>query len=604
MTELKQRMRLMKPCQLNLLSTLSVLLLVAISQPGAQTPRRDNRPRTASISGRVTIGGGPAPNARVGLVEVKHQTRLGNQQIFMESGGMNAGEGYSALTDADGRYRLTNLPEGNYEMRVMLKAYIAEKKTGDKDLVRSVSLGESETRNDVDFSLTRGGVITGRVTDAGGNPMISRRVLLQVVTEQGQKQPYQSSASSQMFETDDRGVYRLYGLRAGRYVVSAGGEGGFALAGSSSGKHPRTWSPDTDDENQAKIVEVKEGGEVTGVDIKFGLAKKAYEASGRVIDDATGEPIPKVSVMCMRTGNEGAVSFGAEGGQATTDSQGNFRFNGLGPGRYEVEMMDMNSFLSGGGENKHYIERTTFEVKAGDVENIEVRAKIGATISGVAVVEGARDASVKAMLTQSMITFESRQERSDDPQSASSFGSSVGGIPSKIKADGSFEFSGVRPGKVTFDVANFSGKSLSLIRVERNGADVSDGIDVQVGENVAGVRIVVGHGTAVIRGQVNVVGGALPEGWRMHAYASREKSAGRSVRFAQVDGKGRFVIEGLLPGEYTLTATAIPPPPPPGAPPGQRISQPVQATQKVAVGNGAEVQVTLTLDLKKKDQEE
>ena len=597
----------MIPNLLNLFSTLSISLLIAVSQSNAQTPQRDNRPRTASIGGRVTIGGAPAPNARVGLVEVKLQTRLGNQHISMESGGMNAGEDYSALTDADGRYRLTNLPEGNYEVRVMLKAYIAEKKTGDYDLIRSVSLGENETRNDVDFSLARGGVITGRVTDDGGNPMISRHVLLQTVNEQGQKQPYQSSVSSQMFETDDRGVYRLYGLRAGRYVVSAGGEGGFAFAGSSSGKHPRTWHPDTDDENQAKIVEVKEGGEVTGVDIKFGLAKRAYEASGRVIDDATGQPIPKVSVMCMRTGNEGAIGFGAVGGQATTDAQGNFRFNGLGPGRYEVEMMDMTAFLPGGGENKHYIERTTFEVKAGDVENIEVRAKIGATISGVAVVEGARDASVKAMLTQSMITFESRQERSDDPQAASSFGFTVGGMSSKIKGDGSFQITGVRPGKVTFDVANFTGKSLSIIRVERNGADVSDGIDVQAGENVAGVRIVVGHGAAVIRGQVNVVGGALPEGWRMHAYVSREKSAGGSVGFAEVDGKGRFVIEGLLPGEYTLTATAIPsppPPPPPGAPPGQQIWQPVQATQKVAVASGAEVQVTLTLDLKKKDQEE
>src|SRR5215475_3023658 len=139
-----RRRRPMKPGPLILFSTLSILLLISEGQPGAQTPQRDNRPRTASVGGRVTIGGAPAPNARVGLVEVKHQTRLGNQHIFMESGGMNAGEDYSALTEADGRYRLTNLPEGNYEARVMLKAYIAEKKTGDNDLVRPVSLGEGE----------------------------------------------------------------------------------------------------------------------------------------------------------------------------------------------------------------------------------------------------------------------------------------------------------------------------------------------------------------------------------------------------------------------------------------------------------------------------
>src|SRR5262245_2821467 len=350
----------MKPGPLILFSTLSILRLISEGQPGAQTPQRDHRPRTASVGGRVTIGGAPAPNARVGLVEVKHQTRLGNQHISMASGGMNAGEEYSALTDADGRYRLTNLPEGNYEARVMLKAYIAEKKTGDNDLVRSVSLGEGETKNDVDFSLVRGGVITGRVTDADGSPMISRHVLPQIVNEQGPKHPYQGMVSARMFETDDRGVYRLYGLRAGRYIVSSGGEGGFAFAGSSSGNHPRTWHPDTDDENRAKIIEVKEGGEVTGVDIKFGLAKRTYEASGRIIDDATGQPIPKASVMCMKSGGDDA-SFGAHEGQATTDAQGHFQFNGLGPGRYEVVMMDMMAFLRSGSENKHYIERTTFE---------------------------------------------------------------------------------------------------------------------------------------------------------------------------------------------------------------------------------------------------
>lgn len=589
----------------------TIFLIVFATITNAQTQQRDNRPRTASVGGRVTIGGKPAVNARVGLEDVKDGPRLDGGGVSVDFsgkvsgafGGMDAREDYHALTDADGRYRLTHLPAGNYELRVMLKAYIAEKKTGDNDLVRSISLDDGETMNDLDFSLVRGGVITGRVTDADGHPMISGDVQLQIVNEGGQKQPYQSHVSSQMFETDDRGVYRIYGLRAGRYLVSAGGEGGFDFIGLSGGKHQRTWHPDTDDENQAKVVEIKEGGEATGVDIKFGVSKRTFEASGRVIDDATGRPIPKINVMCVKTGGGGA-DFGGLNGQGTTDAQGNFRFNGLTPGNYQVVMINLMALLPGGGENKHYSEPATFEVKTGDVENVEIRAKIGATISGVAVIEGAGDTGAKAMLAQSMITFMSKQERSDDPQSASGFGFGAGGMPSMIKGDGSFQIAGIRPGKVTFQVVNITGKALSVVRVERNGADVSDGIEVKAGENITGVRVVVAHGTAVIRGQVNVVGGALPEGWRMSVYASNEKAVGMHGGYAQVDGKGRFVIEGLLPGEYSLSLTAMPFPPTPGANPGQGIEPPAPVTQQVTVASGAEVQVTLTLDLKKKEQEE
>ncbi len=584
------------------ISVISALMIIPTIHLSAQTQQRDNRPRTASISGRVTVGGRPAANAKVGVDEVKDLARLGTADFSLAFGGMGAGEDYNALTDADGRFRVISLPEGNYELRVMLKAYVAEKNSGHDDLTRSISLGEGEALENVDFSLVRGGVITGRVTDAGGRPMISKHVQLQIVNEQGQKQPYHGGASSQMYETDDRGVYRIYGLRAGHYLASAGGDGGFEFERSSGGKYPRTWHPETDDENQAKVIEVKEGGESSGVDIKFGVAKRAYVALGRVIDDATGQAIPKVNVICIKTGGDSA-GFGGFGGQATTDAQGNFRFSGLAPGRYEVTMMNMAAFLTG-SENKHYSEQTGFEVKAGDVADIEIRAKLGATISGVAVIEGANDASVKAMLAQTIIIVVPKPERPDDPVSAQAFDFGPGGMPAMIKGDGGFHLAGIRPGRITLNAANITGKGLLLVRVERNGVDVSDGFEIKAGENVTGVRVVLGHGTGVIRGQVNITGGQLAEGWRIHAFVSSEKSGGEHSGFAQVDGKGRFVIEGLLPGEYTLTLQTNPPPPPPGVNPVQQFESPSPVTQRVVVASGAEVQVTLTLDLKKKDQEE
>jgi hypothetical protein len=55
---------------LNLFSVLAILLLAAVDQASAQAQQRDNRPRTASIGGRVSLGGAPAANALVMMVEV------------------------------------------------------------------------------------------------------------------------------------------------------------------------------------------------------------------------------------------------------------------------------------------------------------------------------------------------------------------------------------------------------------------------------------------------------------------------------------------------------------------------------------------------------
>src|SRR5262249_42326669 len=157
--------------------------------------------------------------------------------------------------------------------------------------------------------------------------------------------------------------------------------------------------------------------------------------------------------------------------------------------------------------------------------------------------------------------------------------------------------------KVMIQAFSVTGGALQIMRIERGGVDMSEGIVVGAGrEEVSGVRIVFGKGAGVIRGQVQVVGGALPKGWRMTVVAHSEKkvgSLGDAGGYAEVDGKGRFVIEGLLPGEYQLMLMARPEINPNLAPPpAENIPAPV--TQKVIVTKGQEAQVTMTLDLSKK----
>jgi hypothetical protein len=142
-----------------------------------------------------------------------------------------------------------------------------------------------------------------------------------------------------------------------------------------------------------------------------------------------------------------------------------------------------------------------------------------------------------------------------------------------------------------------TGGSLKILRIESGGVEIGDGILVTGREEITGVRIILGKASGVIRGQVQVTGGALPEGWRMNVVTRGEKGSGAPGFGGQsrVDDEGRFVIEGLLPGEYELMLILTPAHGFDPNSPNQPRTQPV--TQKVIVAKGQEVQVTMTLDL-------
>jgi len=585
-------------------------LFIFFSVASAQTPRQDSRPRTASVSGRVTVAGRPAVNAKVAVTEVKGGSDPGNLDLLMDLTGSGVGEDHVALTDAEGRYRVTNLPEGKYKAQALLGGCVSERPSLNDSLIESFSLDEGDSLENVDFALVRGGVITGRVTDADGRPLIARAVNLDGVDEQGRttfSRGSQNPMSLLMgiggFQTDDRGVYRIFGLRAGRYLVSAGGESD--VFSGAAGAYPRAWHPDAADENQAKVVEVTSGGEVTGVDIRLGVAKKVYEASGRVVDDETGKPIAGAGVTCIKVAaDDDARGVGGFHKNSKTDEQGNFRFAGLTPGQYELGLADYESTLMGGGGN-YYSEGTRFEIHGGDAAGVEIRAKSGATISGVAVIDDPNQ-SAKLSLSQTMLLADSIPTSPDEArESASAFAMTP--VFSRVGIDGAFSIKGLRPGKVTIQAISANGgRLLKMTRIERGGVDIADGIVVTGREDITGVRIVFGKGSGKIRGQVQVTGGAMPDGWRMIVTTRGEKNAGgfdSSARYAEVDGKGRFVIEEVLPGEYELMLSAQPVINP-NSPPQPVQNMPAPVTQRVVVTKGQEAHVTLTLDLSKKNQEE
>jgi len=565
------------------------LLLITASQSSAQAPQRDNRPRTASVRGRVTIAGKPAANAVITVTETDLKPDAGES-------GLRLPIQAKTRTDGDGRYLVGGLVEGRYVVSAMLKAFVAAG-FGEPNLSRTVTLDEGEAREKIDFALIRGGVMTGKVMDDEGAPLVARRVQLYTVDEQGRKGNYRGPLVYEMGETDDRGVYRIYGLPPGRYTISAGGEGGGDPIRGGGGKFALTYHPDTTDEKQARVIEIKEGSEVTDIDIRFGSARKTYEAAGRVVDRETGKPVPRIHVSC-RSESEMGGSRSVFSTTAIADLQGAFKLSGLPPGRYQTVAMDSL------GETGFTSDAAEFEITNDNVSGVEVKVFLGASVSGIVVIEGA-DATAGKQL-QSITVYPNMSPPIDAAGDANERASGTQFYsPGRVNADGSFTIKGLQACGVSFSLSSFDG-GLRIKRIERDGVEVKDAIEVRPGDKVTGVRIVAHRAQGRIRGQIRIAGGALPDGWRLDASASRPASANESNSgartpvlaegtdgYAIVDEKGRFVIEGLTAGEYDLSITM-----------GKRdangsrqIFSPPGSNQRVTVRDDVETSVTLTLDI-------
>jgi 5-hydroxyisourate hydrolase-like protein (transthyretin family) len=579
----------MKPNPLNLFSTLSILLLAVVSQSvswaGAQTPQRDNRPRTASIGGRVTVGGAPAANALVTVAEVDPQS--GDAWVGFESSQRAPIE---VRTDSDGRYRVTGLTEGSYAIKALSKAYVLSKSPFGFDAFRQVTLEGGESRDDIDIALVRGGVITGRVIDAEGRPVIGADVRLFLVDEKGRPKEQLHPINEWMLQTDDRGVYRIYGLAAGRYIISAGGEWSSGLV---RRKSSETFYPDATDQNQAKIIEVKEGAEVTNIDIRLGAGKDAYEAAGRVVDAETGQPLPRVSVLCME-----ADERMRHGISATTDDEGRFTCANLAPGRYDLSLWERMRVSS-----VYYNEKIRFEVTDSDVSGLEVKAIRGSTISGVVVIEGASDPAVKARMQRMSVGVHVARLRESDGDGGDY--ERLRGVMAKIAGDSAFRLTGAPPGMASFYMYMEGAQEyeFSIRRVERDGAEIGSAFEIGRGEQITGVRIVVAQTNGTIRGQVEIAGVNLPEGSQLQIWATPIKTTSgdegwqafhsNGNRPVVADGKGRFVIERVAPGEYELSLIAM-----------VRVGQHEwnsapgisEVRRRVTVSGGAETVVNLTLE--------
>lgn len=520
---------------------------------------------TCSISGRVTIGSLAARGVTVLLLSA-------------EDGPIEKPVA-KAPTDHEGHFHLRGVPAGSYFLQAFAPALIAASENVFARQGKAINLLEGEAAEGADISLRPGGVITGRVTDADGQPLIQESVRLFLVNEQVKKQSIYLP-NNFMFSTDDRGVYRLFGVPPGRYLVCVGVDTNSPNARINVGTtyYPLTYHPDATEESRATIVEVASGGEASGVDIVLGRASKGYSVTGRIVDAVSGKPVVGMMYGYGAQDPQSARLNVSSFTSSTSNARGEFRLEGVTPGQYAA-------FASPLPDSDMYSDIGTFTVNDSDITGVVVKVRVGSRIIGNVIIEGAdgqagapRFSDVRLGVFSGSLNVAPRNSQV------------------RIDPDGSFRTNGLPRGIASFSISYPAPKGLALVRVERDGIEQKNGIEVGSDEEITGVKVVFAYGTGSIRGQVKVEGDDITAGTMMFLNIRRAgTNQPLNRRTPTVDSRGRFVIDGLPAGEYELSLIFQTKPAAPVAGGPTIISKDVKQT--VTVTNGTESQVTMLVDL-------
>jgi hypothetical protein len=344
---------------------------------------RDFRPEargTATIRGRVTVDGTPAP-VRGAMVRAIPRS---------------AGEVLTTHTDEEGRFSFTGLAVGRWSIDVekggYLTGHFGQRTATGPGTTLALVPGDTHA---VEIPLVKGAVIAGHLVDDAGEPGVAARVqAMRWTTVEGRQTLVQAGED----QTDDTGAFRIHTLPPGEYVVVARGGGNRAAdviriddngsgrvmlinhAGDSgfSRSVAPTYFPGAATAFDAQRLVLRRGEERVGITFALSAAP-LVRVSGTVVS-ATGSPIDgQVTVSLMDPSGQSGPGPGAPGSRR---SDGSFELRDVAPGSYLL--------VAAHGSPASRSEFATMPVVVGgeDLTGVTLVTRPGGSVRGTVTAEG------------------------------------------------------------------------------------------------------------------------------------------------------------------------------------------------------------------------
>jgi len=539
---------------LQIIPALVGVALLSVFGAQAQEAASEQAPRLSStITGRVIGQGGETTNGATAYalpVGIVAQPR-------------------STAVDGSGNFKLDGLDPGVYSLSAALPGFVSAPPNSPEESRRYYHPGDSVT-----LTLIKGGVITGTVTTATNTPVVAAAVHAYRIKDlNGQAESVAVQARER--QTDDRGIYRFYGLPPGTYVISAGGQarayGGF-VSGAYDNDVP-TYAPSSTRDTAMEVL-VHSGEEITA-DIQY------RGEPGQVIGGTLAGLIqPTSQGMSVATGTitltevrSRAVMMSVGASSYTNNA---FVFYGVPDGDYELLAQQ---FLP--SRDAVASEPRRVKVQGADVTGINLSLAPLASISGRVVLESnppadcvKRRASALQETVINVRRFKSESNTStgkstktdpvlEIPLAAAN--QAADGVPD---AKGDFLTRNLRRGVYRVDSqlpgAGWYLRSITIgtptTTAKPSDPNVPrDGISLKPGEKVSGLTVTLAEGAARLRGHISVAEGQRgPAGLRVYLVPAERENAENVLKFfeAAVETDGSFAIDNIAPGRYWIIARA------------------------------------------------
>lgn len=547
-----------------LVSVLVALASAAVwAQVSAPQQARDARaqaqaPATGLIAGTVIAGANGQPADGVTVILSGMELRVTR----------------SALTDDSGVFSFSALPAGTYTLRASKTGHVSAT-FGQKAPARAgtpIVLAQGQQLKDLSLEVPKGGVISGAIYDERNRPSVSTAVRVMRWTMQSGERALVAAGTA---NTDDRGIYRVFGLTPGEYIVSATARSSAttlinaeitstgqvimpevnlpmreaSAAGPVLG-YAAVYFPGTTQPGMARVVTVGVSEEQLGVDFQLQRVPLS-RVTGQVVAPA-GVAVTNVQLRLIDrlAGMPGTPQMAA---RATRE--GTFTFPSVPPGQYQLvatlsvavpRPAGAEGVSSGGtGDARRLWAQADVQVDAGYAPSITLSLQDGMTVSGVLAFDGA--APLPPQLNRVRLTLA--------PHGQAMTSSGLSAITA-AEVNGRFTFTGVTPGQYRIRASGAPGWTLKTAIVD--GRDTLDyWVEVKPGENVANVSVGFGDTSTDLKGRLQSAFGQPTADYTVIIFPADARywvPLARRMRSTRPSTDGAFAFNGLPAGEYRLAA--------------------------------------------------
>ena len=472
---------------------------------------------------------------------------LANVAINVSAAGGSYEEEQEAATDDNGEFVVDHLSAKPYVIRCEASGYI------EADPSSSYYL----TGEPVTLKMAKGGVITGRVTGGTGEPYVKARVAAVRVRDQD-GQPTSSREGPDTADTDDRGIYRIYGLESGYYIVNVDRAGQYE--DNQFRNAVPLYSPSVTRDG-ARQVAVARGQEAGGIDITY-RSEPGHIVSGTLSGIMQSGSEDETNIRLVGYRPAAAVL------QRGFKEKRTFIFYGVPDGDYFVVAHNDSDALAAASQPY----RVT--VKGADVRGIDLRLVPFASASGK-VSMGPAPAprgqpeckGTRPGLAQEAVVWASRDEKKNDTVKPAFppelFDESE---PTAPNENGEFSLQGLAPGHYRFGATLPNEavyvSAISMKAPSGKAIDIAaSGASLKSGDQLAGISIILAEGASALRGRVvsSAEKAKLPSGLRVHLVPAEPAHANDVLRFAEAEVKsdGTFALTNIPPGRYRIVAIAV-----------------------------------------------